>query len=73
MINAGYSDWAIAGDYVYYKYQDANKTPLATFTAPQFYVDYSGEALADGAPAGEKLVDSWNSYFGTLISIQDVL
>ena len=33
LINAGYSDWAIAGDYIFYKYKDANKTPR-TLSAP---------------------------------------
>ena len=73
LIEAGYSDWAIAAEYVYFTYKNNHKTPLAAFQAPMFYADYSAEALVDGCPAGEKLVDAWNSYFGTLLSIQDVL
>jgi len=29
--------------------------------------------LANGAPAGEKLVDSWNSYFAAQVSIDQIL
>lgn len=71
MINAGYSDWAIAGDYIIYK--DYSSAVTAPLTPPMFYADYSLEVLADGAPAGEKLTDSWFSYFGVKLLLKDIL
>lgn len=31
LIDSGYSDWAIAAEYVYFTYKNNNKTPLAAF------------------------------------------
>ena len=38
-----------------------------------FYADYSAEALADGAPKGEKLIDTWFDYFGVKLLLKDIL